>query len=120
MVPRRALAYISRHREDAMDARRRKLAFRAARRGMRELDLIVGAFAEAHLSRLDERQLDRFEQLLDVPDQEMWSWLIGEAEPPPQNRTDVLDLLRTFRYFARFDIQEPQGDGDRPAVDGRP
>ena len=43
--------------------RRKRLLFRAQRRGFKEVDLIFGAYAEAHLAGLDETSLDQFFQL---------------------------------------------------------
>ena len=62
--------------------RRKRLLFRAQRRGFKEVDLIFGAYAESHLARLDEAELDQFEALLTAPDQEVYAWLRG-AEPVP-------------------------------------
>ena len=62
--------------------RRKKLLFRAQRRGFKEVDLIFGAYAEAALWDLDEAALDQFEALLTAPDQEVYAWLRG-AEPTP-------------------------------------
>ena len=47
--------------------RRKRLLFRAQRRGFKEVDLIFGQYAEAHLGRLDEAGLDQFEALLAAP-----------------------------------------------------
>jgi len=63
--------------------RRKRLLFRAQRRGFKEVDLIFGQYAEAHLGRLDEAGLDQFEALLAAPDQEVYAWLRG-AEPVPE------------------------------------
>ena len=62
--------------------RRKRLLFRAQRRGFKEVDLIFGRYAEANLPRLDEAGLDQFEALLTAPDQEVYAWLRG-AEPVP-------------------------------------
>ena len=78
-------------------ARRRKLLFRAQRRGFRELDLIFAAFVEAHLQRLDEAELDRFEALLAVPDWHIFAWIM-EHEPVPAAYDDaVFARLRAYR-----------------------
>ena len=61
------------------EIRRKRLLFRAQRRGFKEGDLI---FAEAALWDLDEKGLDQFEALLAAPDQEVYAWLRG-AEPVP-------------------------------------
>jgi antitoxin CptB len=62
--------------------RRKRLLFRAQRRGFKEVDLIFGAFADAELARLDETGLDQFEALLTAPDQDVYAWLRG-AKPVP-------------------------------------
>ena len=64
------------------EARRKRLLFRAQRRGFKEVDLIFGTFAAAELSRLSDAELDQFEALLIAPDQEVYAWLRG-AEPVP-------------------------------------
>ena len=83
-----------------LDTRRRKLAFRASRRGFREMDLFMEAFASRHLAGFDARDLDEFEALLDVPDQTVYAWIIGSEAPPLESRSRVLDLVLAFRYPA--------------------
>ena len=53
---------------EGLDERRRRLLFRAWHRGMREMDLILGRFADANIDRLADRELDEFECLMDLPD----------------------------------------------------
>src|SRR5262249_18242098 len=53
---------------DGLDPRRRKLKFRSWHRGIREMDLIMGRFADACIDRLDDSELDELERLMDVPD----------------------------------------------------
>jgi antitoxin CptB len=81
------------------DARLRKLKFRAWRRGFQEADLILGPFADQHVASLDARQLDLFEALLEVPDADLYGWIMG-LEPAPEHATDVLEKLRAFRLVA--------------------
>ena len=81
-----------------IEVRRRKLAFRASRRGFRELDLFMRAFCEAHLAGFDEARLGQFERVLDIPDQHVFDWIMGRAQPPENHRSEVLDLVLSFRY----------------------
>jgi len=74
--------------------RRKRLLFRAQRRGFKEVDLIFGAYAESHLSRLDEVSLDQFEALLTAPDQDVYAWLRGAAELPPEYDNPVFAGLK--------------------------
>ncbi len=83
-----------------IETRRRKLKFRADRRGFRELDLYMQQFTDAHLAKMDARQLDEFETVLDIPDQHVFDWIMGRGEPAAEQRSEVLDLLLSFRYAA--------------------
>ena len=83
-----------------IETRRRKLQFRASRRGFRELDLYMQQFTDAHLAGFNDSQLDQFEDVLNIPDQHVFDWIMGRAQPPPNHRSEVLDLLLSFRYAA--------------------
>tara|TARA_R110000744_G_scaffold10621_2_gene32922 strand:- start:1681 stop:2007 length:327 start_codon:yes stop_codon:yes gene_type:complete len=87
--------------EHAMETRRRKLTFRAWRRGFREMDLYMGSFADKFLPDFDEAQLDEFERLLEVPDWDVYAWLIGQKDVPDKHKGPVLDQLVAFRYAAQ-------------------
>ncbi len=63
-------------------ARRRRLKFRAWHRGMKEVDLILGRFADATVDTMDEAGLTAFEALLDEPDPAILAWVTGEETPP--------------------------------------
>ena len=65
-----------------LDERRRRILFRAWRRGLREMDLVMGQFADANLAAMSESELNEFEALLDVPDPEVLAWITG-FEPTP-------------------------------------
>lgn len=76
-------------------ARRKKLLFRAQRRGFKEVDLIFGAFAAEELARLDDTELDQFEALLSAPDQEVYAWLRGHEAPPSAYDTPLFARLKS-------------------------
>lgn len=82
------------------ETRRKKLRFRAWRRGFREMDLLMGNFADETLPGLDETALDEFERLLGIPDWEVYAWLIGQKPVPDNHKGPVLDQLIAFRYAA--------------------
>jgi antitoxin CptB len=62
---------------DGLDARRRRLLFRSWHRGIREMDLIMGRFADAWIERLSEAELAQYERLIEIPDPELY---VGSAE----------------------------------------
>ena len=65
------------------DTRLKKLKFRAWHRGFREADLILGPFADKHVQDFSETELDLFERLLEVPDHDLYGWIVGTAPTPP-------------------------------------
>ncbi|HEY0104890.1 MAG TPA: succinate dehydrogenase assembly factor 2 [Rhizomicrobium sp.] len=75
-------------------ARRKRLLFRAQRRGFKEVDLIFGVFAAQELAGLGEAELDQFEALLAAPDQDVYAWLRGHAAPPVPFDTPLFARLK--------------------------
>jgi antitoxin CptB len=80
--------------EDRDDVRRRRMRFRAWHRGMKEMDLILGSFADRHLARMSADDLDAFERLIDMPDGELLSWITGAGEPEALGLSDLIERLR--------------------------
>lgn len=80
------------------DVRRKRLKFRAARRGIRELDLFMEAFVATELDHMSEAELDEFDQILDLPDQDVYAWILGQASPPDEVRSGTLDRLIRFHF----------------------
>lgn len=89
--------------------RRKRLRFRAWRRGFREADIIMGRFAEARLDGLNDAELDEFEKLLDAPDTEVYGWINGTLPTPPNYDGPVLDQLKAFDY--ERDMEHGDGPG---------
>ena len=65
------------------------------RRGLLELDIVLGRFAEQYYAGLDDGQRAVFDALLDVPDTELWNMIAGRAQPQELERCALLELLRT-------------------------
>ena len=81
---------------EGLDVRRRKLLFRAWRRGVREMDLIVGRFADVFIDRFDDAALDDFEQLIETPNAALYAWVVGDEAAPQNYDTAVLRQLIAF------------------------
>lgn len=79
--------------DQQLELRRKRLAYQSAHRGMKEMDLILGPFAERYLGRLDERELDEFEALLRVPDDLLYAWISGRESVPEAHRTDMYERV---------------------------
>jgi antitoxin CptB len=84
-----------------LDERRRRLLFRSWHRGIREMDLIMGRFADAWLAKLSEEDLREYERLIEVPDPELFAWITGVEDVPSSFDTALLAQLRAFHLEAR-------------------
>ena len=80
----------------SQDTRQRRILFRSWHRGMREMDLVLGRFADAEIANLCETELDDYELLLEAQDRDVFSWLTLEAETPSSYDTPVLRKIRAF------------------------
>lgn len=77
---------------ETIEIRRKRLKIRAWRRGIKEMDLLIGGYADAHLATMDEAQLDEFEQLMDEHDQDLLSYATG-LKPVPDHLQAMLDKV---------------------------
>ena len=81
---------------EGLDPRRRRALYRSWRRGTREMDLLMGRFADAEIDRFTEDELETFEALIEVPDRDLFAW-IAEKEATPENYdTEVFRRLKAF------------------------
>jgi antitoxin CptB len=92
------------------DARLKKLRFRAWRRGFREADLILGPFADRHVSSFTEAELDWFEVLLEVPDQDLYAWIVEREPTPPEFAGPIMDRIKAFRFEVATTLPGAKGD----------
>jgi antitoxin CptB len=81
---------------EGLDVRRRRLLFRSWHRGIREMDLVLGRFADALIGKLTDAELDEYERLLDVPDPQMFAYVNGAEKAPPEIDTALFRRLRDF------------------------
>ena len=81
---------------EGLDPRRRRLLFRCWHRGIREMDLVLGRFADAQLASLTEAELDELDRWLEVPDQQIFAWVNGMEMTPQEFDTGLFRRLRDF------------------------
>ncbi|MEP7032335.1 MAG: succinate dehydrogenase assembly factor 2 [Pseudolabrys sp.] len=81
---------------EGLDARRRRLLFRSWHRGIHEMDLAYGRFADAHIAALSDAELDDFEKLLELRDQLVFDWIFGGQPMDAAFDTPVFRRLRAF------------------------
>lgn len=77
--------------------RLRRLRYRAWHRGTKEMDLMLGPYADARLGSMDAAELDRFETLLEEADTDLLKWLMGQEPTPADADAELLADLLKFR-----------------------
>lgn len=86
---------------DSLDMRRRRCLFRAQHRGTKEMDLLLGRFAETKLPRAGEAELTFWEGLVLVPDPQLYDWIMG-AETVEDARTRAeIAAIRAFHGLGK-------------------
>ncbi len=87
--------------DDASDPaiRLRRLKFRSWHRGFKEMDLILGHFADRALADLPAGELDQYERLIEMEDTALYDWITGREATPAEHDTPVLARIRSFNHL---------------------
>ncbi len=78
------------------ETRLKRLRLRSWRRGMKEMDLILGQFADKNLADLSLAQLDAHESLMEEADSDLYAWISGR-ETPPASHINAVELILNSR-----------------------
>lgn len=81
----------------ALDARRKRILFRAQHRGIKEMDILIGGYVSAHIAAMPEADLNEIEALMEIPDQDLLSWMTGSREVPGRVNTPLYRAIVAFR-----------------------
>ncbi|NBE06204.1 FAD assembly factor SdhE [Paragemmobacter ruber] len=82
---------------ETSEARLKRMTMRSWRRGTKEMDLVLGPWADAHLAGLDEGRLAVYDRLLEENDQDLMAWILGQGQAP----APIAPLLAEIAAFAR-------------------
>ena len=80
-----------------LDDRRKRLLFRCWHRGTREMDLILGRFADLEIARLTDGELAQLEHLIEVPDPDLYAALTGDRPLSAEYASALFDRIKAFR-----------------------
>lgn len=79
-------------REESREVRLKRLRIRAWRRGIKEMDLVLGGYADTELAGMDDATLDVFEAVMGENDHDILQWVTGQVDPPSR----YADLVATL------------------------
>jgi antitoxin CptB len=82
---------------DGLDDRRKRLLFRCWHRGTREMDLLLGRFADAEIAILTDDDMTELERLLEVPDPDLYAALTGDKPLPAEFASPLFARIKAIR-----------------------
>jgi len=94
MPPLYDTAPMSEPESASLDARRRRLLYRATHRGTYENDIVIGGFVRRHIGGMGESELVALEALLELPENDLADWLTGRLPIPVEADTPMLRRIR--------------------------
>ncbi len=80
-----------------IDPRRKRILFRCWHRGIREMDLVLGAFADAEIATLSETELDELERIMAEEDNDLVRWIMGTWPVPERFQTPMFARLAAYK-----------------------
>ena len=84
--------------EDNISIKRKRLNFRSWHRGTREIDLLLGKFADEHIPGFDDAALEDYDRFLNNSDPDIYNWITGQEPVPPAEDTPVVRVLLAFYH----------------------
>ncbi len=82
---------------ESRENRIKRMQIRSMRRGIKEMDLILSAYAERNLGGMDVAALDLYDALLHENDQDLYQWVTGQVATPERFRDLIQDISQTFQ-----------------------
>ena len=83
---------------ETIEIKKKRLLFRSTHRGTREMDILLGDFFKSNMSDLNKDQLNEFEGLIEIPDDDLYNWAMGRMEIPKELDTQLLrDFIKSVQ-----------------------
>ena len=82
---------------ETLENKRKRLIFRSWHRGTREMDIIMGSFADRHIPGFSESQLSEYDDILSLNDPDLYNWYTQKEDVPTNLDTEVMGLLLSFK-----------------------
>lgn len=85
------------NKTEPLDAKRKRLRFRSWHRGTKEMDFVLGHFADKHVDGFSQKELALYDRLLNNSDPDLYNWLAGNEPVPPSEDNDVMQKFLKFK-----------------------
>jgi antitoxin CptB len=78
------------------ETRLKRLKIRSWRRGTKEMDLVLGPYADTHMWDLTDAELDQHESMMAEHDQDLYMWVSGQVPAPEEHKVALERISRNF------------------------
>ena len=78
------------------DPERKRLLYQAMHRGFKEADILLGGFAKEHLATMSDQHMTEFGALMEMPDHDIYAWIIGRIDVPANFNGEIMARLKAF------------------------
>ena len=75
-------------------ARLKRLKMRSMRRGIKEMDIVLEAYADDRLAVMSDAELSLYDALLHENDQDLLTWVTGQVAAPADYSALVADITQ--------------------------
>lgn len=82
---------------ETRENRIKRLKMRSMRRGIKEMDLILSAFADQRLGGMTTAEMDLYDAMLHENDQDLYQWVTGQVETPDPYGGLMAEISQTFQ-----------------------
>lgn len=86
---------------ETTEAMRKRLRMRSMRRGIKEMDLILSAYADASLVQMTDADLALYDQLLAENDHDIYGWVGGQFPVPPHYEGLIAQIAQMAQGVTR-------------------
>ncbi len=84
---------------ETIENKRKRMIFRSCYRGTKEMDLVMGSFADQNISGFSEDELEQYESVLQENDIDLYNWISGKEDPPSNVISDVFKKLMAHKFL---------------------
>lgn len=102
-MPHKEKPHIDTVDNETIETKRKRLIFRSWHRGTREMDLLMGNFADKYIPGFTEQELEEYNRLLKNNDPDIYNWYTMRETPPDEENSDVLRRLMNFQISENKD-----------------
>lgn len=83
---------------EEIEKKRKRLIFRSWHRGTKEMDLLMGTFADRNVHDMGADEIEQYDEMLNCSDPDLYNWISGRETPPANQMSAVLEKFLAHKF----------------------